>query len=103
MPFTKHAEFQAYGEIEGTALTGSYQQVITGNDDVFIIFVFNSCDDTVILSFDGGITDHFKLDKRESFDIDLRTSTLLIGRPTIMAKHDGSVPSSGSIRITLLI
>ena len=101
MPYTKHVVIPAYGRIDGTAITGSYQTVITATNDCYSIQVFNTCDNPIILSMDGGTTEHYELDG-EGFHIDGRANDFQFGKPTIQVKHAGSAPTQGSLRITLL-
>lgn len=99
MPSTKHVVIPAYGKIVGATLTGVYQTVYTAADDLVIIFIFNTCNQPIIVSLDGGVTNHFELDQ-EGFDIDLRAATYLLGKPTVSVKHAGVAPTSGSVRVT---
>lgn len=101
MPYTKHVTLSSYGEVLGTALTTSYQTVIAATQDCACVFVFNNCNQPILVSFDGGTTDHYKLDE-EGFDIDLRTNDLQMPKPTISVKKASTTPTSGSIRVTLL-
>jgi hypothetical protein len=100
----KPAIFDAYREIEGTSLSTTYANVgSTLASDAHIIHVFNTCDATVILSFDGGTTDHYKLDANEAFTLDLKTSQTVMAKGIqIQAKDAGSTPTAGSIRITIV-
>lgn len=98
---SKHATIPAYGELQGTALTGSYQIVISPDDDVLILFIFNSCNQPIIVSLDNGVTDQLKLDA-ECLTIDLRASSRSLGKPIVKAKHAGVVPTSGSLRVTVM-
>lgn len=97
----KHAVIPERGKIIGASLTGSYQTILAPDDDLRAIFVFNSCNQPILLSLDGGITDHYELDG-EGFDVDFRALGLALEKPTISARHMGQVPSSGSIRVTAI-
>lgn len=100
----KVAKIDAFREIEGTALTTTYANVGTATaNDCYMVQAFNTCNDTIIVSLDGGTTDHFKLDASEAFTLDLRTNHIKLPIGTqIQAKDAGSTPASGSLRITLI-
>lgn len=95
----KHSVFTPYGAIDGTSLTGSYQTVLTPGNDLCSIYLLSSCDKPIIVSLDGGVTDHFKLDN-DGLVFDGRTNSKHIRNPVIKAKHAGVVPTTGSIRVT---
>lgn len=95
----KHAKIPARIRIAGTSITAIYQTVGVFDDDLRCVFVFNSCNTPIVVSFDGGITDHFELDQ-EGFDIDLRALSLALEKPTVSVKYVSSPPSSGSVRVT---
>lgn len=95
----KHANIPARIKIAGTSITTSYQEVGVFDDDLRCVFVFNSCNTPIVVSFDGGLTDHFELDQ-EGFDIDLRALSLALEKPTISVKAVSTLPSSGSLRVT---
>jgi len=99
MAYKQHANIPAVTKLAGTALTGSYQTIATFQDDVFMLFIFNSCDEPVQISLDGGTTTHFELEN-ESVAVDLRSNEVGFKTPTIQVKALSSVPTSGSVRIT---
>lgn len=85
--------------IDGTSLTASYQQVFTSSIEVYILFLFNSCDTPILVSLDGGTTDHFEFDS-DQIVIDLRYNDLGIENIDVQVKHSGAVPTAGSFRVT---
>lgn len=95
----KHADIPARLRFAATSITATYQTVGSFDDDLRCLFVFNSCDAPIIVSLDGGITDHFELDN-EGFDVDLRALSLALERPTIAVKYVSAAPTSGSLRVT---
>lgn len=100
----KPAIVDAFREIEGTALSTTYANVgaVLGSD-AHIVLAFNTCDDTIVLSLDGGTTDHIKLDANEAFTLDLKTSQLVLAKGVqIQAKDLGSTPTAGSLRISII-
>ena len=98
----KHAIIGTYGEVEGTSMTPSYQTVASADDDVSHVFVFNNTNKPIILSFDGGTTDHFKL-IGETFAWDVVSNRKILRAPVVVqVKHAGTAPTSGSLRITLV-
>lgn len=93
--------YQAKGKIAGTALTGSYATVLNPTSDLRIIYLLNSCNQSIFVSLDGGTTDTFELDPGESTSIDLATNGRKFDNTiNISAKHNGVVPTTGSIRVT---
>ncbi len=90
---------QLKGKIAGTALTGSYATLITLTFDASMLYFFNSCDDTIILSIDSGTTDAFELEAGESFTLDLGSNNRKISSGvTIRAKQNSATPTNGTIR-----
>lgn len=93
--------YQAKGRIAGASLTGSYTTLLNPTSDLRIIYIFNSCDQTILVSLDGGTTDTFQLEGGEGCSVDLGTSGLKFDNTVnISAKHDGVVPTAGSVRAT---
>jgi hypothetical protein len=98
---TASASFPARGRIAGTALTGAYANILTAAADIKTIFIFNTCDTTIFVSFDTGVTDHVELESAESMTIDFAANGAhLASGADIRIKHDGVVPTTGSIRIS---
>ena len=91
------ANYPTSAKIAGTALTGSYQTVMTNSSALRIIFLLNSCNQTILISFSGGLN-HFELEPGESIVIDLGTSGMNHAS-NIQAKHNGVVPTAGTLRI----
>jgi hypothetical protein len=100
----KPAIIDAHREIEGTALTATYADVgAVMASDAHLVLMFNTCNDTILVSLDDGTTNHLKLDASESLSLDLKSSQLVLEKGVqIQAKHDGSAPTSGSLRITII-
>lgn len=94
----------AQGKVLGTALTGSYVNILTAANanNAKIISAFNSCNNTIVLSLDAGTTDHFELERGESFTLDLGANGLQQASFTIRVKHAGAAPTAGSIRVTVI-
>jgi hypothetical protein len=95
----------ARGKILGTALTTSYASIISAANanDARIIQVFNTCDETILISLDGGSTDHYELESSEkAVSIDLGASGLQQPNLAIQVKDAGVTPSSGSVRCTVI-
>lgn len=99
MAFKQHASIPAVSKILGTAITGSYQTVATFQDDVFLLLIFNSCDEPIHISLDGGTTTQLELEG-ENVAIDLRSNEVGVKTPTIQVKAVSSIPTAGSLRIT---
>lgn len=90
----------AFAKIAGTALTGSYAtlKVVSGANFYRKIFILNSCDKAIQLSFDAGTTTHFELDPNESVELQFDVSRNRYYSGTIQAKHAGVAPTRGSVR-----
>lgn len=98
---TSNIAYQAKGKIVGSSLTGSYATVLDPSSDLKIIYLINSCNNTILVSLDSGSTDTFELEAGESVTIDLASSGLKFNNTlNIQAKHGGAAPTSGSIRVT---
>lgn len=61
MASTKHIVWES-GRITGTAITGSYQTVVTATQDAMLLFIFNTTDTPIYVSLDGGTTNTFELE-----------------------------------------
>jgi len=92
----------ARGKIAGTSLTGSYATLLSMGAAARHLSIFNSCDQTVLVSFNAGSTDTLELDAGEYFSCDYASLGLQVGSSTIQAKHNGVVPTSGSIRAVIV-
>jgi len=91
--------YTAKGKIAGTALTGSYATLLNPTSDLRIIAIFNSCNDTIMVSLDGGTTDSFELEAGESISLDLAANGLKFDNAVnISAKHAGAAPTLGTVR-----
>lgn len=96
---TATATFQD-GNIAGTSLTGSFATVITTGGILKNVTLRNSCDKAVVVSLDGGSTTAYILDSGDYISVDLKSLGLKIATSVaLQAKHNGSTPTSGSIRI----
>jgi hypothetical protein len=95
----KNIAYTASGEIAGASLTGSYAALLDPSSDLRMLFLLNDCNNTVLVSLDGGSTDSFKLKAGESVALDLAVNGLKADNTVnISAKHGGAAPTSGSIR-----
>jgi len=104
MGHTADAIFGAVQKVAGTALTGTYAEVVAEDLDErpAVIFIVNSCDDTIFVSLDGGTTDHFELESGEDIVVDLGANGMRQDGSAIHAKHAGSAPTAGTLRITVI-
>jgi hypothetical protein len=103
MPATKAATFQAEGSLNGVSLTGSYQTVATAAGNVRIVVIRNTCNQEIVLSLDSGSSDTFTLDEGDTITLDLGVNGRhLTNAVTVRAKHAGTVPTAGKIRVTLI-
>jgi hypothetical protein len=92
---------QAKGKVAGSALTGTYATVLTPGFIARLLALFNSCNDTILVSLDGGTTDGLELEAGESLTLDLGANGRhLASGVNIQAKHAGAAPTAGTLRIT---
>lgn len=98
----KHIEFNNYGYLAGTSITSSYQTLVTMTDDADMMFVFNSCDTSLVLEVPSKFTTaEIRLPAKNSFVLDGRTNSKRIAKGLIRVKYASSVPTSGEISITI--
>ena len=83
-----------------SAGTGTYFTAVAATTYDGVI-IQNKTDSIVIVSFDGGTTDHFSLDNGENLSINFRQHGLR-GTGAISLKDDGTAPTSGTVKITLI-
>lgn len=101
---TVAASFQAKGEIDSTTLTAVYQNVFTATSDLAALFLFNSSNQTILVSLDAGVTDHYVLGAQQSFTLDAGTNNRHIASGTdIRVKHDGAAPTGGTVIISAMV
>lgn len=99
---TKHVEFDDYGTIQGTALTGSYQTVLSMTDDADVLAIFNTCDNPIILQVPNKLTTkEIRLAARASTVFDFRTNQKRLAKGLIRAKHAGAAPTTGELSVTV--
>lgn len=93
--------YTAKGKISGASLTGTYATLLNPTSDLRMLYFFNSCDATILVSLDGGTTDSFELEAGESFSIDFAANGLKFDNAVnISAKHGGAAPTTGTIRVS---
>lgn len=92
----------AMGKIAGISLTGSYATLLTMGGAARQLTIISSCDQTVLVSLDNGTTASFELDPYESISIDYACNGTELASDTIKAKHNGTVPTVGSIRASIV-
>lgn len=92
--------FDTKAKIAGTSLTGTYQTLKTvAGTSVRTIFLMNTCNQTILVSMDGGSNDTFELEPFES--VTLTPAQGFFNRyyaGTIQVKHGGVAPTAGTIR-----
>ena len=93
--------YTAKGKITGSSLTGTYATLLNPTSDLRVLAFFNSCDNTILVSLDGGTTDSLELEAGESVTLDLAANGLKFDNAVnISAKHAGAAPTNGTIRVT---
>jgi hypothetical protein len=94
----------------GTSLTGSFQNVgAVTTSPGRIIIIMSDCDTAVVVSWDGGTTSHFSIPASGAIAIDVSANKDEDGQVRFLetgtqfsAKHDGSVPTEGKVRIMVI-
>lgn len=65
------------------------------------VIIQNTTDSGIVVSFDGGTTDHITMDAGDNLTINFREFGLTMNS-AISLKDDGSSPTSGNVRILLI-
>lgn len=65
------------------------------------VIIQNALDAAIVVSFDGGTTDHITMDAGDNLTINFREFGLIM-KGAIALKDNGSSPTSGTVRILLL-
>lgn len=94
---------EAYGKVDGSALTTSYQDLLGMAGDAAVLRLFNSTEVPVIISLDAGTTDCEELGPYENISIDYYANDLILTANTIRVKLvSGSAPTNGgSVRASV--
>ena len=100
-----------YGRYLYSAITGAYSTLLTVANTTGsvtsnvgfarIIYIFNTLDQDVILSFDNGTTDSVFLPAGKSWTCDLSTGNMYFSG-VIRVKHAGVAPASGNIACSVV-
>jgi len=99
-PIGFNAIFQSEGNIVGTSLTGTYATIFTTAGAMKMLFLRSSCNQPVVISMDGGTTSTFILEQGNSVSFDFATDGMKIGAGVnIQVKHNGVVPTAGTVRV----
>lgn len=97
---------QAPGAYAFGSLTGSYQLFqavtpihgsVTGDKGfVKIVYINNTLNQEVLISFDGGVTDFLWLPPNTNYVLDLAAAGVVLTE-SIYIKHNGVAPTAGKI------
>ena len=96
--------------VAGTALTASLADVGSPTESpARTVIIFNGCDEQVVVSWDDGNTSGFDMPGPSAVAIDCAISPnennakpyLGVGSQ-FQAKHDGAVPTSGKVSISVI-
>jgi len=91
--------YTAKGKIVGSSLTASYATLLNPTTDMRMVYIFNTCNQTILVSLDGGTTDSLELEAGESVTMDLANNGLKFDNAVnISAKHGGAAPTAGTVR-----
>lgn len=97
--------------VAGTALTASLADVgAPTTKPARTVGIFNGCDTQVVVSWDDGRTEGFDMPPSSAVAIDCAVSPgendarpyLPVGSQ-FQAKHDGAVPTTGKLSITVIV
>ena len=97
----KHLTFDDSAFVLYSALTGSYQNLLTLSDDCDILFVMNTCDTAVYLNIPSGaaVRKQIRFPAGSSIALDCRTNSKRIAKGVIQVKYD-SAPTTGEVTVT---
>ena len=99
---TATASNQKLGKLTCSALTGSYATLVATTFVTCTLLVYNSCDQTVLISLDGGTTGFLELEAGEGSALDLCANGRHVASGVnIQAKHGGVVPTAGTLRASI--
>lgn len=96
--------------IDGTSLTGTFQNIGAATTaPAKVVMIYNGCNKQVLVSWDGGATTGFDLPPSSGASVDcginserINSSPNLPIGSQFQGKHDGVVPTSGKITITVV-
>lgn len=80
--------------------TGTYFTAVAATK-YYGVIIQNTTDSGIVVSFDGGSTDHISMDAGDNLTINFREFGLFASG-AISLKDDGSAPTSGNVRILLI-
>lgn len=100
MGYITGVNIPAYGAINGTAISGTYQTIFTATFDLVILQIFNTVNEDTIISLDGGTTDHYKLPAGTSFVLDFTANDARLSKPIVQVKKVSATPTSGFMSVT---
>jgi hypothetical protein len=101
---------EGFRSVAGSALTGTLANVgVVTASPARVVMIFNGSDDEVIVSWDNGVTEGFLLPATSSCAVDCSTNKdennttpfLPVGSQ-FQSKHNGSVPTTGNLSITVI-
>ena len=99
-----------FRSVAGTSLTGTLANVgsITASPGR-VVYIFNGCDQEIVVSWDGGVTEAFLLPPLASVSIDSptnknedRTTPFLPAKSQFQVRHNGTIPTSGNVSISVV-
>lgn len=98
---------QPYGRLAFGAITGTYATLITlardtgylAAESATILLFFNTLNQDVIISLDGGVTDWGYVPALANFTLDLTAGEMLY-TGTIQVKHAGVAATAGAISVS---
>jgi len=101
MPSTGLLEQLPLSRIAGTAITGAYQPLSSPDGWVLLVAFTNDCNEALLVSYDGGTTDHLYIPASVNMVFDYSASFVRPSDPVFAVKHDGDVPTSGFFSVSL--
>ena len=101
---------EAVRTVDGTTLTGTLADLgDPTSSPARIIAMFNGCDAEVVISWDNGATEGFILPATSAIALDAATNKdenevtpFLAAGSQFQAKHNGAIPTTGNLSITVI-
>lgn len=95
------ASFQAAGRLNFDDIVDTYVTLISPEDDSKIVHIFNSCNQALTFSFDGGITDTHIVPAGHDFVYDFVSNSLHLPKANIQVKYDTAPSTSGFVSASI--
>jgi len=92
--------FEALSELAPAGIGATYATLATLTFHAKQLLFVNSLDGDVVLSFDGGTTDHVRLPASTSLSLNFTDNEHLLAGTVIQVKDGASAPTAGTLGVT---